>query len=289
MSTPPFLDLPAGVRAVQVATPRGPLAALRAGPADRTSSDPAPVLLVPGYTGSKEDFIAILAPIAAAGHEVLALDQRGQFESPGDDDPSSYDVKVLADDLLSVLAELGRPAHLVGHSFGGLVARAAALAEPGSLRSLTLMSSGPAAVPPPADGNIGLLARALEALDLETIWAAKRQLEAETEVSPPAPDTEEWLRRRFVANHPTGLRRMAEQLLSETDRTGELATVGLATMVLFGDRDDVWPPDVQAATATRLGARTAVLPGIGHSPAADAPEATAAALLGFWADSTSSA
>ena len=143
MSTPPFLELPAGVRATSLATPRGELAALSAESAQETG---APVLLVPGYTGSKEDFIAVLAPIAAAGHRVVALDQRGQFETPGDGDPSSYDLKVLADDVLAVLAGLRAPAHLVGHSFGGLVARTAALADPAALRSLTLMSSGPAAI-----------------------------------------------------------------------------------------------------------------------------------------------
>jgi pimeloyl-ACP methyl ester carboxylesterase len=280
VSTPPFLDLPAGVRATEVGTPRGPLAALRAEPATATG---APVLLVPGYTGSKEDFIAVLAPIAAAGHPVVAVDQRGQYQTPGDDEPSSYDVKVLADDVLAVLSGLGAgSAHLVGHSFGGLVARAAALADARALRSLTLMSSGPAAVPPPAATNIGLLAQALPAIDLETIWGVKRQLEAETEVDPPAADIEAWLHDRFVANHPVGLLRVAQQLLTETDRTDELARLDLPVLVAFGERDDVWPPALQAATAERLGARVAALPGVGHSPAADAPEPTVAALLEFW-------
>ena len=35
------------------------------------------VLLVPGYTGSKEDFIALLGPLAAAGRRVVAVDLRG--------------------------------------------------------------------------------------------------------------------------------------------------------------------------------------------------------------------
>lgn len=281
MSTPPVLDLPAGVAATRVDTTRGPLAALRAQP-----SGPAldPVLLVPGFTGSKEDFIAVLAPIAAAGHPVVALDQRGQHESPGDDDPSTYDVKVLAEDVLEVLAGLGRPAHLVGHSFGGLVARAAALADPGALRSLTLMSSGPAAVPPPADATISLLAQVLPALDLETIWVAKRQLESQTEVAPPPPDIEAWLHARWLSNHPAGMLRLAQQLLMEPDRTSELSALAVPVLVLFGDRDDVWPPALQEATAGRLRARTATLPGIGHSPAADAPGATSKALLAFWAE-----
>lgn len=283
MSTPPFLDLPPRVRATRLPTPRGPLAALRGTPDGVTGG---PALLVPGYTGSKEDFIAVLEPIVAAGHEVVAIDQRGQFESPGDGDPSSYDVKVLAEDVLAVLGQLSggrRRVHLVGHSFGGLVARAVALAEPAALASLTLMSSGPAAVPPPANASVGLMAQALPVMDLESIWVAKRQLEAESEAEPPAPHIEHWLHRRFVANHPVALLRMAEQLLTETDRTDELAAVQVATMVLFGDRDDVWPPSVQAATAERLGASTAVLEGVGHSPAAEAADATAAALLSFWA------
>jgi pimeloyl-ACP methyl ester carboxylesterase len=286
MSTPPFLELPAGVRATEVPTPRGALAALRAEPAEATG---APVLLVPGYTGSKEDFIAVLAPIVAAGHPVLAIDQRGQLDTPGEDDPSAYDLKVLADDVLAVLAGLEGPAHLVGHSFGGLVTRTAALADPAAVRSLTLMSSGPAAIPAPANQTIALLAQALPVMDLETIWVAKRQLESQTEVVAPAPEIEAWLHNRFVRSHPVGMLRMAEQLLTETDRTDELAASGLPVLVAFGDRDDVWPPDLQAATAQRLGAQTAVWPGVGHSPAADAPDQTVEALLAFWATTADAA
>ncbi|MGH8938823.1 MAG: alpha/beta fold hydrolase, partial [Actinomycetes bacterium] len=109
MSTPPFLDLPAGVSAAPVPSARGELAALLADPADVIAG--APVLLLPGFTGSKEDFIGVLAPIAAAGHRVVAVDQRGQFESPGEDDPTSYDVKALAEDVLAVARHLGRPIH----------------------------------------------------------------------------------------------------------------------------------------------------------------------------------
>ena len=284
MSRPPFLTRPEGVRATTVATPRGPLAALAADAAPGgTTPSRAPVLLVPGYTGSKEDFIAVLAPIAAAGHPVVALDLRGQFESVGDDDPTSYDVKALAEDVLAVLGTMSRPVHLVGHSFGGLVARAAALADPGALLSLTLMSSGPAAVPAPADANIGLLAQALPAMDLETIWGYKRQIEAQTEIDPPRAEIEDWMHRRFVANHPTSMLRIAEQLLTAVDATDELAALDVPVLVVFGDRDDVWPPELQAATAERLGARVVALPDVGHSPCADAPGATVPPLLEFWA------
>ena len=39
-------------------------------------------MLIPGFTGSKEDFLPILEPLAAAGRTVYAVDQRGQYQSP---------------------------------------------------------------------------------------------------------------------------------------------------------------------------------------------------------------
>jgi pimeloyl-ACP methyl ester carboxylesterase len=279
VSTPPFLDLPKGVQTQRLTTARGDVAVLSAPAAGDTPRPP--VLLVPGFTGSKEDFIAVLAPIAAAGHPVTALDLRGQFETPGGEDPASYDVKELAEDLLSVVTRLGGPVHLVGHSFGGLVGRAVALADSAALRSLTLLSSGPAAIPHPASSNLALMVQALPTTDLETIWAVKRQLELSEGPSPP-PHIETWLRTRFLANHPVALRRIAEQLLDETDRTDELAAVGLPILVAFGAQDEAWPPAVQRQMATRLDADLVVFADAAHSPAAESPEETAEALISFW-------
>ena len=53
----------------------GPLAALDTGTAAEGT-----VLLLAGFTGSKEDFAPLLAPIAAAGLRAVAIDQRGQYE-----------------------------------------------------------------------------------------------------------------------------------------------------------------------------------------------------------------
>ena len=269
---------------MRVPVGRGELAALVAAPDGAAPAEGSPAVLVPGFTGSKEDFIAVLEPLAAGGHRVVALDLRGQFESPGDGEAASYDVKALAEDVLAVARSLGRPVHLVGHSFGGLVARAAALADPGALRSLTIMGSGPAAVPHPAASNLQLIAQALPVMDLQSIWTAKRELESQVEPVSPDPHIEEFLHRRFLAHDPVCLLRMAEQLLTETDRVDEVAALGLPMLAVWGPDDDTWPPDLQADMARRLGARTAVVDGSGHSPAADRPAETAAALLAFWAD-----
>src|SRR4051795_3798442 len=75
----------------------GPLVALDTGPTEGGT-----VLLVAGYTGSKEDFAPLLRPLCIAGYRAVALDQRGQYESPGPDDPAAYTVAELATDLLAV-------------------------------------------------------------------------------------------------------------------------------------------------------------------------------------------
>ena len=64
----------------------GPVAALR-----RHVSDDSPIaLLVPGFTGSKEDFADLIDPIAASGIEPIAIDLPGQYESGGPPEPESY-------------------------------------------------------------------------------------------------------------------------------------------------------------------------------------------------------
>lgn len=279
MSTPPFLELPAGVKKATVTAAGGPLAALVAGP-EPTSQ--RPVLLVPGFTGSKEDFIAVVGPIAKAGHHVVALDLRGQFESPAADDASAYDLSALADDVLSIAVSMGQPVHVVGHSFGGLVARTAAVSEPSALASVTLMSSGPAALPQPSSSNLQLICQALPVMDLASVWAAKRQIETQHGMVAPPAHIEEFLRTRFLANDPAQLMRTAAQLLTEPDRVDELASLKLRALVLFGEGDDAWPPSVQRDMAGRLGADVVAVEGAGHSPAAEKPDETAEQLLGFW-------
>src|SRR5205814_2264158 len=76
-------------------TPRGPFAALEALPAAGVA-ERQPALLIPGYTGSKEDFLPVLGPLARAGRRVIAIDMRGQYESPAAADADGYGLAALA-------------------------------------------------------------------------------------------------------------------------------------------------------------------------------------------------
>jgi pimeloyl-ACP methyl ester carboxylesterase len=97
------------------------------------------------------------------------------------------------------------------------------------------------------------------------------------------PELAAFLRRRFLASSPVGLRAMGDALLGEPDRVSALRRTGVPTLVCHGAGDDAWPPAVQEEMARRLNARYAVIPGAAHSPAAENPGLTARLLLDFWA------
>lgn len=265
------------MKPVRLAVPGGELAALTAGPPDGT-----PVLLVPGFTGSKDDFGPILPALADAGFRVIAIDQRGQYESPGWGDPAAYTIDALGADVLALAEGLGK-AHLVGHSFGGLVARAAVIADPSSFASLVLMDSGPAAIDGGRRERMQRLRPVLDEQGMAGVYAAMKALdEQDPDYVPPPPARAEYLRARFLASDPAGLFGMGDALLAEPDRTPALASTGVPTLVVCGADDDAWPSAAQADMARRLGARYEVIADAAHSPAMENPAATAAALLAFW-------
>jgi pimeloyl-ACP methyl ester carboxylesterase len=259
------------VRLETFTAPGGELAALVAEPGDGTGAATrgSTVLLVPGYTGSKEDFRLLLEPLAAAGHRVVALDQRGQHQSPGGTDPSSFTTDALAQDVLAVAEQLG-PVHLVGHSFGGLVSRAAVLERPEAFRSLVLMCSGPAALTGPRVALLPLMRQLLEQ-GVPALVAAMDQVNAADRawLALDAP-TQGFLRDRMLAAGPQALIGMGMAITSEPDRVEELRATGLPVLVLHGVLDDAWTPEQQARwpagwVGVRRRARRA------HSPAVEAP------------------
>jgi pimeloyl-ACP methyl ester carboxylesterase len=263
------------VTADAVTTDRGTFAVLDNGPA--VDEPRGSAVLVPGFTGSKEDFIAVLAPLAARGVHALALDLAGQYESTRPDE-TGYSLGGFAADVWSVAHLLSGPRVLVGHSFGGVVVREAVLADPLSAQGLVIVSSGPAALPDDQQGVLRLFAEVLRTQGLAAVWQAKRALEQAAGATPAPAEIDAFLTARFLAHSPASLLAMIDVLTDGEDRVDALASVAPPTVVVVGGKDDAWPVSEQRAMAERLGASLVELPEAGHSPAVDDPETTAAAI-----------
>lgn len=278
MSRPPTFVPPSCARARALSTARGDFAVLDAAP---SGTPRGTALLVPGYTGSKEDFIALLEPLAEAGYRAVAVDGRGQFESPGTDDLQEYAQEELARDVLAQTAALGvgeGGVHLLGHSLGGQLCRAAVLLDASPFRSLTLMSSGPAEVVEAQQVKLKILGDALATMTMSAVWDAMRAFDPPAEAETGGED----LRRRWLLHRPAQLIATGRQLATEPDRVAGLAATGLPVHVVSGEVDDVWPVPLLDEMAVRLGARRTRVEGAEHSPNTARPEATAAALASFW-------
>lgn len=239
-----------------------------------------PVLLVPGYTGSKEDFAPLLTPLADAGMRAVAVDLPGQFESPGLPTAADYTVEHLGRIVLAACVALGPNVRLVGHSFGGLVSRAAVIADAGVVESLVLLSSGPSAIGGARRKLMELGEPILTKSGVAGLYAALQS------ITPPdpaiTPELAAFLERRWLAGDAGMLQGMGTALRGEPDRVAELAATGVRTLVVHGADDDAWLPDAQRDMAERLGARYEVVTGAAHSAAVENPTALLRLLLDFW-------
>ncbi|QNE18373.1 alpha/beta hydrolase [Kribbella qitaiheensis] len=282
MSTPRTLTLPDGVHPATLDTDRGSFATLQARPDVGTPL--GTVLLVPGWTGSKEDFTPLVDHLARYGWIAVAVDQRGQYETPGPADATAYTLAEFGADVVAMSTALGGYSQLVGHSFGGLVAREAVLTDPSVFSSITLLCSGPGAFGDEVTRQgLQMLAFGLENLPIEQVYDLKLDHDSkELSYVAPASDVTAFLRKRFTGNAPIGLAEITKRLLDTDDRTDQLARSGVRAQVVYGETDDGWPLPIQDAMAETLGVRAQTVPDAGHSPAIDQPAATARLLVDFF-------
>ncbi|WP_426568764.1 alpha/beta fold hydrolase [Streptomyces canus] len=284
MTSPISFPTPAGARAYHLRTARGEFAVVDS-PVAAGSEPRGVALLVPGFTGSKEDFHLLHEPLAARGYRTVAVDGRGQNESDGPaHEEAPYVQEELARDVLAQAAALATPVHLVGHSLGGQITRAAVLLDHSPFVSFTLLSSGPARISPSQQQRVRLLHEALAVMTMTEVWEAILAMGPPEEVGGPARGIGDLaqLRRRWLNHKPAQLLTTGRQLLVEPDRVAELAAVPLPFHVLSGARDDAWPVTVLDDMALRLGADRTVVPDAEHSPNLDQPLPTAHALADFW-------
>jgi pimeloyl-ACP methyl ester carboxylesterase len=152
---PPYGNgtLPPGIRCRAIAGVNGlTVHILEAG--HETSGRPA-LLLLHGFPELAYSWRKVMLPLASAGYYVVAPDQRGYGRTTGwdgsyDADPDPFRMLNMVRDAAALVFALGYRdvAAVIGHDAGSPVAAWSALIRPDVFRSVVMMSSPFAGVPP---------------------------------------------------------------------------------------------------------------------------------------------
>ena len=259
--------LPEGVVRGEFQAPSGTLATITSG----VPGNPR-VLLIPGATGSKEDFILMLPVLAAAGYFVLSCDIAGQYQSaragPENLVPprTHYDYELFRDDLIAMLDAGEGAAHVVGYSFAATVAQLAFQQRPEKFRSLTLISC------PPLPGQcfrglpfVGWFSGRVNSRVGASlmIWGIR------SNVARVAPQRLRFVKSRFAFTRRTSVVDIIGLMQHTPDLRQLLAAATLPKFVAVGEHD-LWPLALHRRFAQSIGATIAVYRG-GHSPSETSP------------------
>ena len=175
---------------------------------------------------------------------------------------------------------IANDAVLIGNGFGGTVALAFALAHPERIAKL-LLSDAAACFPPEGRKAFEVMAGKVAEAGLGSIAeiAAKR-------VFSPAylaahPEKIEERKQALLGIEPKSFQ-AACKILQEADITPLLHRMRVPTLVVCGEFDQATPPPLNKAIADKVaGARYVELPGCGHCPPLEQPQAFLAAIKDF--------
>ncbi|TDE11821.1 alpha/beta fold hydrolase [Jiangella asiatica] len=233
----------------------------------RVDGDGEPVLLLHSV-GLDLTFWEAVAGALAPEYRVVRVDLRGHGRSPHTGSP--WRMSDIADDVHLLLDSLRvGPVHLVGQSFGGLVAQALVLDHPGDVRSLVL--SGTSCTTSPAEREI-FLGRATTAerggMAAVTVAAIDRWFTAGFMDAPMVTRVRERLLADDVGGWAATFRAIAEH--NTFDR---LRSVRVPTLVTTGDADVATPPAMSRELADAIpGARLHIMPGAPHMGPLERPD-----------------
>ena len=240
--------------------------------------DPAQprVVLVPGATGSKEDFALMLPLLAQAGYFVQSFDIAGQYESHAAGANSAYTYELFVGDLIAFL-DAGAPAHLLGYSFAGIVAQLVAIRRPDPVRSLTLLTT------PPGSGNVFASMKWLGPLAPITtprrgaglmIWGIV------TNKNRVPPRRLEFVRSRFALTSRRSVDEIVGLMMTAPDLRSRVRALSIPRLVVAGSHD-LWPLTAHARFAHDIDAEFRAYP-TGHSPSETTPHQLTADLLDLY-------
>jgi 3-oxoadipate enol-lactonase len=214
--------------------------------------------------------------LAAAGWRVVRADTRGHGGSQASAPP--YTLDDLAADMVAVLdgLQIAR-AHYVGLSLGGMIGFGLGIRHADRWQSLCLCDTradAPALFAAPWDERIAV--------------AQQQGCGALADAT-----TERWFGKPFLEAHPAIAKRFREQVaatsldgfigcaraIQKLDYLSDVGRINAPTTLIVGANDGPLPQAMRDIQASIAGSALELIPGAGHLPNIDQPEAFNAALL----------
>lgn len=251
-----------------------------------------PVIAIHGLTRNSADFGAIAPVLAEAGRRVVAVDVRGRGQSQYAPDPMTYVPPAYAGDIAALLEDQAiSRAVFLGTSMGGLITMALAAIKPQAIAAAILNDVGPEVA---IEGLTRIAAYTGQPVVVNNWDDATAYAKRINEVAFPHYDDAQWadFARRLFVEDGAGVPKLAY----DPDISAPIKAAGSGALV-----PDLWPlyrTLAQRPTLIVRGANsdllsTAILermldegdkatavevPGIGHAPMLDEPQAQSAIL-----------
>lgn len=252
-------------------------------------SAPLTVLCLHGLTRNHKDFEPMIAALPSR-YRYIAVDVRGRGQSAYDPEPANYAPPVYARDMLRLLDTLGvQKAALIGTSMGGLISILMIRSAPGRIAGIVLNDVGPAV----EKAGLARIAAYAGKMPPVTDWAsAAAAVKSVNGPIFPHYGDERWMdiARRTYRETPDGKVQpdydpnIAANLgkMKPGPMTSFLlwrmfgVTKKAPMLVVRGETSDILSQKTADLMVKRHpDARLVTVPGIGHAPFLDEPEAVA--------------
>ena len=253
-----------------------------AGPSDRP-----PILCLPGLTRNARDFEPV-ADRLAGKWRVLAVEFRGRGMSQHDPNPANYVPRTYVADILKLLDQLGiADAVFFGTSLGGIVTMLLSTTDSERIAGAVINDIGPVV----EDAGVDRLRTYVgKALAMRSWEEAAEAAAIRNRIAFPDYTPDDWQRfaRRLYSERPDGSIQADYDMAISQAFAGNKGTPDFDPWPLIEELADKPVLIVRGATSDLLSPATAArmlemlpkadlveVPGIGHAPVLDEPEAVA--------------
>jgi 3-oxoadipate enol-lactonase len=230
------------------------------------------VLFLHGIRGNRHNWKAQLEAFSATGFKALAWDARGYGDSEDYEGSLNFRDHFVGD-VLRVAEHFGvKKFHLVGLSMGGRIARNVGIYHPDRLHSLTVVNANP--------GFNSMSADAVRRFVTERKTRSPESIRKLLSSNPRKGAYEE-LVQSIDRIRDESYRKTLEASVAQ-DRDAPIEEIRVPTLIIGGEEDTVYPPELARAMAARIpGAELAMMKGAGHLANLEQPEEFNRILLAF--------